>query len=211
MSPGTEGKTKVSFVWSPAPVVPGTRRETAATVSLLAGGANSELYHRSKAAMPGRVEFEVPPGTVDLDIAVQDSAGEVLDRETRKIVVPSLGLGLTFSTPEVFRGRTLPEWQAFAADPKAIPVSEREFRRTDRLLVRVGAQSPGGTPVVTARMLNREGSEMSVLPVTPAGFGGLYQIDVPLAPLPPGEFLIEVTAKDGPEQASTLVAFRVTP
>ena len=95
--------------------------------------------------------------------------------------------------------------------PKAMPVIEREFRRTDRLLVRVGAQSAGGTPVLTARMLNREGGEMSVLPVTPAGFGGLSHIDVPLAALPTGEFLIEVNAKDGAEQASTLVAFRVTP
>ena len=77
--------------------------------------------------------------------------------------------------------------------------------------MRVGAQSAGGTPVLTARMLNREGGEMSVLPVTPAGFGGLSQIDVPLAALPPGEFLIEVIAKDGAEQTSTLVAFRVTP
>ena len=211
MSPGSDGKTKVSFVWSPAPAVPGVRREAVASLYLLAGGANSELHYRNKNLMPGRVEFEVAPGAIELEIGVQDASGEVLDRETRKIVVPSLGLGLTFSTPEVFRGRTLPEWQAVAADPKAIPVSEREFRRTDRLLVRVGVQSAGGTPILTARMLNREGQEMSALPVTPAGFGGLSQLDVPLAALPPGEFLIEVIAKDGPEQASTLVPLRVTP
>jgi hypothetical protein len=34
---------------------------------------------------------------------------------------------------------------------------------------------------------------------------------VPLAAIPVGEYLIELTAKDGAEQASTLVAFRVTP
>ena len=39
MSPGSDGKTKISFVWNPMPAVPGTRREVAATVSLLAGGA----------------------------------------------------------------------------------------------------------------------------------------------------------------------------
>ena len=211
MSPGANGKTKISFVWNPTPAVPGTRREVAATVSLLAGSANSDLYHREKAMAPGRVEFEVPPGPMELEIGAQDSAGEVLDRETRKIVVPSMGLGLTMSTPEVFRGRTLPEWQSLSADQKALPVIEREFRRTDRLLVRVGAQSAGGTPVLTARMLNRDGGEMSTLPVTAAGFGGLSHIDVPLSALPPGEFLIEVIAKDGGEQASTLVAFRVTP
>jgi VWFA-related protein len=211
MSPGSDGKTKISFVWNPTPAVPGTRRENAASVSLLAGGANSELHHRSKALPPGRVEFDVPPGPIELDIAVHDAAGEVLDRETRKIVVPGMGLGLTLSTPEVFRGRTLPEWQSLAADAKAMPVIEREFRRTDRLLVRVGAQSAGGTPTLSARMLNREGGEMSSLPVTPAPFGTLSHIDVPLAALPAGEFLIEVIAKDGAEQASTFVAFRVTP
>jgi hypothetical protein len=211
MSPGADGKTKISFVWSPTPAVPGARRESVTSVSLLAGGANSELHFRRKAIPPGRVEFEVPPGPIELEIAVEDASAEVLDREIRKINVPSLGLGLTLSTPELFRGRTLPEWQSLVADAKAMPVIEREFRRTDRLLVRVGAQSAGGTPVLTARMLNRDGGEMSVLPVTPAGFGTLSHIDVPLSPLPPGDFLIEIIAKDGGEQASTFVAFRVTP
>jgi VWFA-related protein len=210
MSPGTNGKTKISFLWNPAAAVPGVRTETPARVSLIAGGENSDLYYRQTFA-PGRVEFEVPPGPVDLEISVQDAAADVLDRQTRRIIVPSLGLGLTLSTPEVFRGRTLPEWQKISADAVAVPAIEREFRRTDRLLVRVGAQSAGGSPVITARMLNREGGEMSVLTVAPAGFGNLHHVDVPLAALPVGDFLIEVTAKDGAEQTSTLVAIRVTP
>ena len=212
MSPGANGKTKVSFLWTPAPTVPGVRRENPATVSLIAGGANSDLYYRKKAFPPGRVEFEVPPGPVELEISVEDAAGEVLDRETRKLVVPSLGLGLTLSTPEVFRGRTLPEFQKLAADSAAVPSVEREFRRTDRLLVRIGAQSAGGTPVLTASMLNREGGEMTALPVTPAPFGGgVSHLDVSLAALPVGDYLIAVTAKDGAEQTSTLVAIRIIP
>jgi VWFA-related protein len=211
MAPGANGKTKVTFLWDPTPAVPGVRRETAARVTLIAGGANSDLYYRGKALAPGRVEFEVPPGPIDLEIAVEDSAAEVLDRESRKLIVPSMGLGLTLSTPQVFRGRTLPEWQKVAADPAAVPAIEREFRRTDRLLFRVGAQSAAGKPVITARMLNRDGAEMSVLPVTDAGFDGLSHIDVPLSAIPVGEFLIEITAKDGGEQTSTLVAIRVTP
>ena len=211
MSPGTDGKTKISFVWNPTPPVPGVRREAVAHVSLMAGGADSTLHYRGKALAPGRVEFEVPPGPIELEIAVEDASAEVLDRETRKIVVPGMGLGLTLSTPEVFRGRTLPEWQSLAADAKALPVIEREFRRTDRLLIRVGAQSANRSAVLTARMLNREGGEMSALPVTPAPFGGLSHIDVPLSALPAGDFLIEVIAKDGPDQTSAFVAFRITP
>jgi VWFA-related protein len=211
MSPGSAGKTKISFIWNPTPPPPGVRRETPARVSLVAGSENSDLYYRGRGLAPGRVDFEVPPGPIELDIAVEDAAAEVLDRETRKIVVPSMGPGLTINTPEVFRAGTLREWQTLAANAAALPVPEREFRRTDRLLLRVAAQSAGGTPAITARLLNREGGEMSVLPVTPAGFGGLMNIDAPLAALAVGEVLIEVKASDGGEQATTLVAIRVTP
>jgi hypothetical protein len=38
----------------------------------------------------------------------------------------------------------------------------------------------------------------------------LSQIDVSLAALPPGDFLIEVAAKDGGEQTVSLTAIRVT-
>ena len=210
MSPGADGKTKISFVWNPAPVAPGARRETPATISLVAGSTSSDDFFRKKAVAPGRVEFEMPPGPIELDISVEDASAEVLDRETRKLVVPSLGLGLTLSTPEVLRGRTLPEWQKLAADAAAVPVTEREFRRTERLLLRVGAQSSAGTPVISARLLNRDGGEMSQLVVTPAGFGGLSHIDVPLAAIPPGEYVVEVTAKEGTEQTSAFVAIRVT-
>ena len=211
MSPGTNGKTKISFVWNPAAARPGVRAETPATLSLIAGGANSDLFYRGRSLAPGRVEFEVPPGQIDLEIAVEDAGKEVIDRETRQIVVPSLGLGLTFSTPQLFRARTLPELRAVATNPDAVPSIEREFRRTDRVLLRVAAQSAAGTPAVTARMLNREGGEMSSLPVTPAGFDGFSHIDLNLASIPLGEYLVEVTAKDAGEIATTLVAFRVIP
>ncbi len=119
MSPGANGKTKISFVWNPAAVPPGARGETPARVSLIAGGANSDLYYRGTALSPGRVEFDVPPGPIDLEIAVEDANREVIDRETRQIVVPSLGLGLTFSTPEVYRARTLPEFRALTTSAGA--------------------------------------------------------------------------------------------
>jgi VWFA-related protein len=232
MSPGTNGKTKVTFVWEPMPPPPGVRGETAARVSLVAGNANSDLYFRGKvpAMVPGaptapgccaagasaptppsRVDFEAPPGPLDLDISVEDAGAQVLDRETRKLVIPSLGLGLTMSTPQVFRARTVREWQALAADPNPLPVPGREFRRADHLLIRLGAQSAAGTPTVTARVLNREGGEMSVLTTSPAA-DGQTNIDAPLAALATGEeFLIEVTASDGSEKTSTLVAIRITP
>ena len=229
MSPGSNGKTKVSFVWEPMPAQPGVRTETPARVSLVAGSANSDLYFRGKVpdakgsspalpssssafalpAQPARVEFEVPPGSMDLDITIEDATAGVIDRETRKLDVPSPGLGVTLSTPEVFRGRTLREWQTLAADPAAIPLPDREFRRTDHLLLRVAAGSPSGVPTVTARLLNRDGGAMTELTVSPGGVPGVTNIDAPLANLPTGEFLIEINATDGTEKTSTLVAIRV--
>jgi hypothetical protein len=211
MSPGANGKTKISFVWAPAAPRQGARMETPAKISLIAGSASSDLYYRGRDLTPGRVEFEVPPGPVELEIAVMDAGTDIIDRETRKIDVPAMGLGLTISTPQIFRGRTLPEWQKLATDQAALPETEREFRRTDRLLVRVGAQSAGGTPTITARLLNRDGGEMaSTLPVSAAPFGGQSQIDVSLAALPPGDFIIEIKAVEGPETTLSLLAIRVT-
>jgi VWFA-related protein len=213
MSPGSNGKTKVTFVWEATPPAPGVRTEIPAKVSLVAGAPTGDLYFRGKVAgetQPARVEFEGPPGPIDLEVAIEDASADVLDRETRKLVVPGLGLGLTMSTPQVYRARTVREWQTFAADANAIPIPVREFRRTDHLLVRVGAQSAAGTPTVTARLMNRDGGEMNALPTTPGAGPGLTNVDVPLANLPTGEFLIEITASDGGEKTSTLVAIRIT-
>ena len=148
---------------------------------------------------------------MELQITVEDTGKQVLDRETKKIVVPSLGVGLTMSTPEVFRARTQRELQTLLGDAAAVPLTEREFRRTDRLVIRVGAQSAASqTPRISARMLNRDGGEMTPLAAIPAGFGELTNINVPLAALPTGEYLIEIKATDGAEQTITLVAIRIT-
>jgi hypothetical protein len=83
MSPGTNGKTKISFVWKPGAVLPGRASKRPRSVSLIAGNANADLYYRGRSLAPGRVEFEVPPGPIDLEIAVEDAEQEVIDRETR--------------------------------------------------------------------------------------------------------------------------------
>jgi len=195
---------------SPAAAATGAS-QSIGSPSSAAGSPANRTVATTTAGAPFRVEFEAPPGPMELEIAVEDGSNQVLDRETRKIVVPSLGVGLTMSTPEVFRARTVREFQSLSADPAAVPLTEREFRRTDRLLVRVGAQSAASqTPTISARMLNRDGGEMTPLPSTPAGFGGMTNIDVPLAALPTGEFLIEIKASDGAEQTTTLVAIRIT-
>jgi VWFA-related protein len=213
MSPGSNGKTKVSFVWETTPPPPGVRTEVPGAVTLIAASPAGDLYFRKKIpgeTQPARAEFEVPEGPLELEIATEDASGSVLDREKRELIAPGLGLGLTMSTPEVYRARTVREFQTLSADVNAMPATVREFRRTDRLLVRVGTQDPGGTPTVTARLLNRDGVAMNPLTTAPGVAPGLTNVDVPLANLPSGEFLIEINATDGDSRTTELVAFRIT-
>ena len=116
------------------------------------------------------------------------------------------------STPAVFCAHTAREFRSLAADPGAVPAASRQFSRTDRLLVRVNAYWPGQTaPAVTARLLNRNGDPMASLAVQPGAEQiSACTIDLPLATLPPGEYLIEISAKGDAGQARAIVAIRVT-
>jgi hypothetical protein len=116
------------------------------------------------------------------------------------------------STPAVYRSGSAREFQALTADPSPVPTASREFRRTERLLVRFDAYAPGTeVPAVTARVLNRAGNAMAELPVAaPQAPGGFYQLDLPLAGFAAGEYLIEVKAKGTEGEVTELVPLKIT-
>ena len=114
------------------------------------------------------------------------------------------------TTPVVLRARTVKEFRDLSVDAKAIPTPGREFRRTDRLILRFDVSSPGGvTPEVTARLLNRAGQPMNDLPLAASSTGSGFQLDLPLAGMAAAEYIIEVSAKAESGQARQLVAFKV--
>jgi len=216
------GKTRVTFVWEPAPPSPGLRRDTPGRVSLLAADPQGDLVFRGRvpdaavasavptgggaatATGPQRVVFDAPPGKMELRIAVEDAGGGgTLDTEVRDVTVPDLtGPDPALSTPRVFRARTNRDFQMTSRDPDAVPVAGREFLRTDRLLIRFdvyGADTP------KALLLNRNGQKMSDIPIAPATLGGTHQIDLGLSAIPPGEYLIEI----GVGAAKELVPLKV--
>ena len=92
-----------------------------------------------------------------------------------------------------------------------MPTASREFRRTERLVVRPAVYAAGNATVtVTSKLLNKQGHRLADVPVTAAESGAPYLVDVPLAALAPGEYLLELTAAtEGQKPITDLIAFRV--
>ena len=164
-------------------------------------------------AAPSRVSFDAKPGKMELRVSVEGAAAQVLDSEMREIAVPDLTAPTThLGTAEVLKARTMREYQQLKADPDAVPVASREFSRTDRLLIRVPAYGAGDTtPAISVHLLNREGQPMMELPAAPVPAPShALQVELPLAGLAPGEYLVEVKPAGGDDAARQLVGFRVT-
>jgi hypothetical protein len=145
-------------------------------------------------------------------VSVEGASAQVLDSEVREFAVPDLTSPTTLlGTPAVFRARTVRELQQLKADPDAVPQTGREFSRTDRLLIRVPAYGPANAaPTLTAKLRTRAGQSMSDVPISaPATPGGDAQIDLPLAGMAPGEYLLEIHAVGEGGEAKALVGFRV--
>ncbi len=225
---GENGRTRVTFVWEPMPKLPGEPvrdGERAVRVALTALSPDGPQYFRGRvpdaagtqaatASTGFRVAFDAQPGKMQLRLSVEGTGAEVIDSETREIVVPDLTSPQTsFGTPEVFRARTLPEFQRLKSDPQPVPAVAREFSRTERLMLRVPVYGPAGsTPALTAHLVNRTGQVMSELPVAaPDATRRATQIELPLANLSPGEYAIALTATGDGGDAKELVAFRVVP
>jgi VWFA-related protein len=231
-SRGENGKTRVTFVWEPIVRPPGDRgpsSEEPARVSLMAVAPDGSPYFRGKvegappsanggaanggaaaaqsaAKAPSRVTFDAAPGKMQLRVSVEGAGSQVLDTEIREIAVPDLtGTGTVLGTPEIFRARTVREFQQLKAEADPIPIAGREFSRTDRLVVRIPAYGP--TPTLSVQLLNRAGTKISDLPAAAAPAPNAQQVDLPLAALAPGEYVIEIKATDG--SASELVGFRI--
>ena len=233
MSRGENGKTRVTYVWEPLPKAPGDRpREEPARVSLMAIGPDGSPYYRGKIPAasappvnasrvpagpaasrgPQRITFDAPPGKVQLRISVEGDAAQVLDTENREIVVPDLTSAQPLlGTPSVLRARNAREFQTLRTATDVVPLAGREFSRIEHLLIRVPTYGPGGTmPPLRARLLNRAGSAMNDLQVEPSPAAGEQQVDLPLAALPPGEYVVEIRVGDQDGDAKELLAFRVT-
>ena len=165
------------------------------------------------ASAPQRLVFDAPPGKLELRLTVEAAGtGGTLDQEIRDLAVPDFTAPqASLSTPRVFRARTAREFTTIAADATAVPIAGREFARTERLLIRFDAYGPGTEkPEATAVLLNRAGGKMADVPIAVGTGGSTHQIDLSLASVPTGEYLVEITVKGSGGEVKELVPLRVT-
>lgn len=202
-----DGRLRLRITWQPAkimnhaavaPAAVSVRAATPGGPVLFEGTLAPVSDAIARSGTPQLAELIVPPGRVELDLAILSAGGATLDRDTRDVDVPDARAMRTAAmTPEIVRVRTNREFLAAQADPDAAPTPLREFRRADRLLVRAPAIAADGTKVdVAARLLNKWGQRMRELAVLPNAFDAVVQFDLPLSWLAPGEYEIEVTSSD---------------
>jgi hypothetical protein len=218
---GTEGKTHVTFVWEPiSQAATGARASDApARIVLTAIAPDGSPVYRGRSTPPatagasgGLVTFDAAPGPIQLRVSVESADAEVLDSEVREIEIPDFSQApLALGTPRLYRARTAREYQQLKEAAEATPTASHEFSRAERVFVRIAAYAGDTAPTLTARILNRGGQEISTVPVTDAPQGnGLHDVDLSVTTMPPGEYMVEVSASvDGQAPVAEVIGFRI--
>ena len=218
MSRGEGGRTRVAVTWdAPDPTATRLPRPGALEVEVLedAGGAVLEPARRIGAAEKGTGRhpaeaFSLAPGPATLRMTARSESGSVLDRWLLPIAVPDFnGAPLSLSTPRVYRAQSLAEFRALNAAPDAPPGAERQFARSDRVVVAMDWYGrEGGTPEFQAHLLATDGRELAPLPLPPAGAGTL-RFELPIGSLGHGTYLLRIRARLGDAAAEQHVAFGI--
>jgi VWFA-related protein len=209
VTPTDPGQALVTVTWSPT-VTPASPRPRAATVVITAATIDGTVLFDGPVGptgVPTHASFEAPIGPVRVDMKILDAKGVVVDIDNRDLTVPKPQTsGPTIYAPAVLRARSAREFRELAGDPNAAPVPTRDFRRTDRLLIRVPAIDASGTPAaVSATLLNRWRQPMRTVDPMAQQSAPSTQFDLPLAGLAPGEYTLRLTVGTVSEH----VTFRV--
>ena len=162
------------------------------------------------AASPDRAEFNAPAGKVQLDMTILGISGEKIDVDARDLDVPAMKGNIPLLLPAILIAtQSAREFRTVVADANAAPDPSRQFRRTERLVIRVPAYA-GSTPLpVTGRLLNRMAQPIRDLgPIESAA--GISQFDLPLAAFAPGEYFLQFTIAGPAGPIDQRLSFRIT-
>jgi VWFA-related protein len=208
---GSDGQPTVTVAWTPRAA--GGRIDSARTASLTVKGPDGDqTFDASPDAHV--LSFRSPPGIVQLQLTLRDAAGTIVDEDRRSFSVPDMSASnLALGVPLLLRTRTAAEARTLAGGAAATPFAGREFIRTDRLFVRFSVYGESaGAAAVTAQLTNKSGGVLLELPLVPlTGSRAEYQVELPLASIARGDYLIVVAASHEEERARALVPVRVLP
>lgn len=225
-TPDPSGKTRVMFSWEPVAGSPGgppPMGDLVSQVTVMAVNETEGPVFRGKVpaaggtpggagvAVPGggQTSFLITPGAAQVKVSVEGSSGGVLGSDLLDLAVPDFSKEpQVVGTPALFRARTQRDLQALMTASTAQPTAARQFSRTEKLLLRVHVT--GAQPAV--RLMSRTGDGMSPLVVraAPQGSPFTHEVEIPLASLPAGDFLIEVKAGEAPDAPRKLTGVKVT-
>jgi VWFA-related protein len=219
-----DGRSRVIFTWTPASlsarIKPIGRPELVTVkVSTPSGRVLFEGDVASAHATPTGVErsdsavFETTPGRLQFDLTIMRADGTTLDTSAQDFEVPEVrGIAPVILQPQLFSATSAREFREISTDSNAAPLPAREFRRTERLLMRVPAYDAAGGPVkVSAKLINRVGAVLlELMPAADALSTGLPQFDISLARFAPGEYSFEVSANSSRGTSRQLIRFRIT-
>ena len=208
---GADGQPAVTVAWTPR--TSAGRPDPARTMSIAVKGTGGERAFEASLSA-GALSFPSPAGALQLQLTVRDASGNILDEDRRPLTVPDLGsASLTLGVPVVLRARTVVEGRALAKGAEATPFAGREFNRTDRLFVRVSVYGASADEAaVSATLITRAGAALLELPAARmANVGSRYQVELPLASIARGDYLLAVAAEHGEERTRALVPLRILP
>lgn len=202
-APGQGGTPRVTVSWTSRE---GTPEEA---VSVRASAADGRIFFDGPLT-GGLVSFDAAPGPLHIRRHIVAPDGSRSDRAESTIEVPDFAASpLTIGSPILFRGRTPIELRAIQADPRPTPFAGRQFERTDRVVVRFGVYGPSASDaMVTATLLSRRGARLATMPLKRTA-SGEYEIDLPMGSVGRGEYVFEIAASRGADQAKTLLSFKV--
>jgi VWFA-related protein len=221
-----DGGRRIIFTWAPTaarasargkpvsrPDVVALKVTTLSGTVLFDGEVAQARPGGTQGVRPHSAVFQATPGRLQFDMTILQADGTRLDAGALDFDVPTVrGATPVILPPHVLSAASAREFRDISADAGAAPLPGREFRRTERLLLRVPTFEPGGHAVeVSAKLVNRVGAVLANLTPMPGQSGQpLTQFDLPLARFAPGEYSIEVAAKSDGGVARELIRFRIT-
>jgi hypothetical protein len=216
---GTAEKSRLTLTWEATAVPAQDPIDRVARISVVATAGSGEVLFKGPVApdpaagrIAGRIAFDAPAGLVRLRLTTENADGLRIENEDVSYEVPDFtGAHPMISTPVVYRARTAREIILLRASTDAMPAITRQFSRTERLLVRFDAYGPAGTtPKLAVRLLNKVGESLATYPEPTLVSGSTFDIDVALGALPPGDYLLEITAASATESTKRLLGIKIT-